>query len=159
GGSLSSTTGRSTSKAASVRARPSGLPSRSAPAETSPASRPGDWVGPPSRGGLSSSGRQGTREAGRAAPTAREVRMNPPARTGRLLVVDDEVELMRALSESLREAGFEVTGLSDPAAAPDALRQGEFDLLLTDLMMPGTDGIGLLRRGLEIDPNLVGIIM
>jgi DNA-binding NtrC family response regulator len=83
----------------------------------------------------------------------------PPAPRGRLLVVDDEVELMRALCDALREEGFEPTGLTDPAAAPNALRTGEFDLLLTDLMMPGTDGIGLLRRALEIDPNLVGIIM
>jgi DNA-binding NtrC family response regulator len=85
--------------------------------------------------------------------------MSKPARRGSLLVVDDEVELMRALCESLTEEGFEVKGLSDPAAAPDALRDGEFDLLLSDLMMPGTDGIQLLRQALQIDPNLVGIIM
>ena len=78
---------------------------------------------------------------------------------GRVLVVDDEVELMRALCESLTDEGFEVRGLSDPALVPDALRAGEFDLLLSDLMMPGTDGIQLLRRGLEIDPHLVGVIM
>ncbi|MFO0851300.1 MAG: sigma-54 dependent transcriptional regulator [Gemmataceae bacterium] len=78
---------------------------------------------------------------------------------GRLLVVDDEVELMHALCDSLRAAGYEATGLSDPAAAPAALRAGGFDLLLTDLMMPATDGITLLRQALEIDPALVGIIM
>jgi DNA-binding NtrC family response regulator len=78
---------------------------------------------------------------------------------GRLLVVDDEVELMRALCESLTEEGFETHGLSTPARAPEALRDGEFDLLLSDLMMQGTDGIQLLRAALAIDPNLVGIIM
>jgi len=82
-----------------------------------------------------------------------------PAPRGRLLIVDDEVELMRALCESLTEVGFEVRGLSDPAAAPGAIREGEFDLLLSDLMMPGTDGIQLLRQALAIDPNLVGVIM
>ncbi len=85
--------------------------------------------------------------------------MSPPPIRGRLLVVDDEVELMRALCESLGEQGFEVNGLSDPFAAPDAIRQGGYDLLLSDLMMPGTDGIQLLRQVLEIDPNLVGVIM
>jgi DNA-binding NtrC family response regulator len=85
--------------------------------------------------------------------------MSKPARRGSLLVVDDEVELMRALRESLTEEGFEVRGLSDPALAPDAIRDGEFDLLLSDLMMPGTDGIQLLRQALQIDPNLVGVIM
>ena len=72
---------------------------------------------------------------------------------GRLLVVDDEIELMRAVCESLREEGYETTGVTDPSAALDALRDGEFDLLLTDLMMPGTDGIHLLRQALEIDPQ------
>src|SRR5262249_14200248 len=41
----------------------------------------------------------------------------------------------------------------------EALRQGNFDILLSDLMMPGTDGIQLLRQGLQVDPNLVGVIM
>ncbi|MFM8272748.1 MAG: sigma-54-dependent transcriptional regulator [Gemmata sp.] len=85
--------------------------------------------------------------------------MPTPEPRSRLLVVDDEVELMRALCESLSEVGFEVQGLSDPAGAPDAIRDGQFDLLLSDLMMPGTDGIQLLRQALEIDPSLVGIIM
>ena len=78
---------------------------------------------------------------------------------GKLLVVDDEVALMHALTESLAEEGFETQGLNDPTRAPDAIRSGEFDLLLSDLMMPETDGIQLFREALTIDPNLVGIIM
>jgi DNA-binding NtrC family response regulator len=85
--------------------------------------------------------------------------MSDPTYRGRLLIVDDEVELMRALCESLGAEGYETHGLSDPTLAPDALRTGEFDLLLSDLMMPGTDGIQLLRQALEIDPNLVAVIM
>jgi DNA-binding NtrC family response regulator len=85
--------------------------------------------------------------------------MTAPTRTGRLLVVDDEVELMTALKESLVDAGFQVEGFAKPAESLEAISRGEFDLLLTDLMMPETDGIQLLRQGLAIDPNLVGIIM
>ncbi|HKB02437.1 MAG TPA: sigma-54 dependent transcriptional regulator [Gemmataceae bacterium] len=83
----------------------------------------------------------------------------PDAKRGNLLVVDDEVELMHALCDSLGDQGFAVRGVSSPADAVDALRDGDFDLLLSDLMMPGTDGIALLKQALEIDPNLVGIIM
>src|SRR5262249_46875807 len=100
--------------------------------------------------------RQRRRPAPRLTP---EPRMTPSAPRGRLLVVDDEVELMTALCESLREEGVEADGLAHPAAAPDALRAGEFDVLLSDLMMPGTDGIQLLREALQIDPHLVGVIM
>jgi DNA-binding NtrC family response regulator len=85
--------------------------------------------------------------------------MPEPTCRGRLLVVDDEVELMRALCESLAEEGFETAGFAEAAAGLEALRADEFDLLLSDLMMPGTDGIQLLRQALAIDPNLVGVIM
>jgi len=89
----------------------------------------------------------------------RETSMSTFNRTGRLLVIDDEVELMEALCESLGDAGFDVEGFDNPAAGLIALRAGEFDILLSDLMMPGTDGIQLLRQALENDPNLVGVIM
>lgn len=77
----------------------------------------------------------------------------------RLLVVDDEVGLLNAVCDSLRERGLDVTGFADPVAAIAGLRPGRFDLLLSDLMMPAVDGIQLLREALRIDPDLVGIIM
>ena len=83
----------------------------------------------------------------------------PETTRGSLLILDDEVELMRALCESLAEEGFATRGFSRPAEAIDALRDGAFDLLLSDLMMPEMDGIGVLRQALEVDPHLVGIIM
>src|SRR5947209_9888973 len=85
--------------------------------------------------------------------------MSPPECCGNLLVVDDEVELMRALCESLAEEGFHAVGATRADEALAELHKGDFDLLLSDLMMPGTDGIRLLRQALEFDPNLVGIFM
>ncbi|MCE9529754.1 MAG: sigma-54 dependent transcriptional regulator [Planctomycetes bacterium] len=77
----------------------------------------------------------------------------------RILIVDDEVELMHALCDSLKDQQFQVQGANSPIEALQFLREGEFDILLSDLMMPGMDGIQLLRHAIEIDPNLVGIIM
>ena len=81
------------------------------------------------------------------------------AKRGSLMIVDDEVELMRALCDSLDEQGYSCRGFNNPAKAIEALRDGDFDLLLSDLMMPEMDGIQVLKKALEIDPNLVGIIM
>jgi DNA-binding NtrC family response regulator len=78
---------------------------------------------------------------------------------GRLLIVDDEVELMNALCEMLAAQGYETAGRTAGAEGLQALAEGDFDILLSDLMMPRMSGIELLRKGLEVDPNLVGIIM
>ena len=81
------------------------------------------------------------------------------AAIARLLVVDDEAAQMQALCDTLGDHGYEVVGCTNGEDALAALRQAPFDLLLADLMMPGMNGIGLLREALAIDAMLVGIIM
>jgi diguanylate cyclase (GGDEF)-like protein/PAS domain S-box-containing protein len=78
---------------------------------------------------------------------------------GRVLVVDDEQGLVDLLCDVLSSEGYDPTGLISPVKALEALKEREFDLLLTDLMMPGMDGIQLLSAAREIDPDLAGIIM
>jgi hypothetical protein len=82
--------------------------------------------------------------------------MSGPAR---LLIVDDEVALLKALCDTLREEGYETTGFTSGKDALTALRSAKFDLLLADLTMPGMDGIALLQGALQADPELVGVIM
>jgi len=77
----------------------------------------------------------------------------------RLLIVDDESRQMEALCRTLAPEGYDVTGFSVPEEALTALRQQSFDVLLTDLMMPGMDGLALLSAALEIDSDLVAIMM
>src|SRR5207247_2384929 len=84
---------------------------------------------------------------------------HPDTPPGRLLVVDDEVSLMVALRDTLRDEGYQVTGVTSGADALAALRLGVYDLLLTDLMMPKMDGVTLLREALAIDQRLVGMVM
>jgi DNA-binding NtrC family response regulator len=78
---------------------------------------------------------------------------------GYLLIVDDEVELKNALCETLTEEGYATVGATSGAEGLKALEEQEFDVLLCDLMMPGMDGMQVLYKALDIDPNLVGIIM
>ena len=79
--------------------------------------------------------------------------------TAKILIVDDEAPQLKALCDTLMEHGYEVEGYPDGNIALDALREARFDLLLTDLMMPGMDGITLLREAQGIDQELTGIIM
>ena len=78
---------------------------------------------------------------------------------GRLLIVDDEEAQMRALCETLGSEGYTTTGFSSSVAALQALRPGEFDLLITDLMMPEMDGISLFAAAREIDTEIGALVM
>ena len=79
--------------------------------------------------------------------------------TGHILIVDDEIELKNVLVESLHAQGYRTTGLTSGAAALAALRTQSFDVMLTDLMMPGMDGITLVQEALKLDPHLISIVM
>jgi two-component system OmpR family response regulator len=64
----------------------------------------------------------------------------------RLLVVDDEPNIVELLSASLRFAGFEVETAAGGIEAVEAARSFRPDLLVLDVMMPGLDGFGVVRR-------------
>ncbi len=64
----------------------------------------------------------------------------------RVLVVDDEANIVELLSVSLKFQGFEVYTASNGAAALDKAREVRPDAVILDVMMPGMDGFGLLRR-------------
>lgn len=66
---------------------------------------------------------------------------------------------MKALCDTLRDEGFQTAGFTSGPDALAALRETAFDILLTDLMMPGMDGIALMGAARELDPQLVGIVM
>jgi len=78
---------------------------------------------------------------------------------GRLLIVDDEVAQMKALCETLEMEGYVTSGYSSARQALAALREGDVDMLLTDLMMPEMDGISLLHAARQVDGNLAGVVM
>lgn len=69
--------------------------------------------------------------------------MTAPPR--RILVVDDELALTRAYARILGSAGFDVTTCKDGMEALRILKQGPFHAVLSDIAMPGMDGLGLIR--------------
>ena len=72
--------------------------------------------------------------------------MTTSAPEARLLVVDDEPNIVELLSASLRFAGFEVETAAGGLEAVDKARTFRPDLLVLDVMMPGLDGFGVVRR-------------
>ncbi|MEU4412045.1 response regulator transcription factor [Nocardia salmonicida] len=70
----------------------------------------------------------------------------PEVPEARVLVVDDEPMIVELLAVSLRYQGFEVATAADGAEALDRARTFRPQALIVDVMMPGMDGFGLLRR-------------
>ncbi len=63
----------------------------------------------------------------------------------RILVVDDEPAIADAVSYALRDEGFDVEALGDGTAALAAARERAYDLLILDLLLPGTPGLEVCR--------------
>jgi two-component system, NtrC family, response regulator HydG len=77
----------------------------------------------------------------------------------RILVADDESSSRSGLQALLRQEGFDVILAEDGYKALARLQETAPDVLLTDLKMPGLDGIELLRKARELYPDLVVILM
>ena len=74
-------------------------------------------------------------------------KLAPPTVTGvRVLVVDDDLRILDAMHRLLHDAGAVVASASSVAAACSVLDQGDTDVVLSDLGMPGEDGYSLVRR-------------
>jgi len=78
---------------------------------------------------------------------------------GRILVVDDEVNARTALAELLRDEGYTVETAADGFKALPKLEDFSPDLVVTDLRMPGMDGLQLLKKAHERDPDCAVIVM
>ena len=77
----------------------------------------------------------------------------------KILVVDDEQHIRTICSEILRRKSFQVTTFSNAQDALKATRTEAFDLLLTDISMPGMDGLELLHAIKEIHKEITSVAM
>lgn len=82
--------------------------------------------------------------------------MNPSP--GKLLIVDDEASIRRALLATLRAMGFEVAEASTGEAGLELVRAAHYDVVLLDINMPGMGGIHACREMRRMLPRL-GIVM
>lgn len=76
-----------------------------------------------------------------------------------ILVVDDDPAVGALLAETATASGYATVVVTDGAAALDRIRSGEFALVITDIRMPGLDGIELLRRIKAFAPEVEVIVV
>jgi two-component system response regulator HydG len=77
----------------------------------------------------------------------------------RILVVDDERAMAEMLADGLADRGYQATALSSSEEAKERLRAEPYDALVTDLRMPGVDGLALLAEARRVAPDLPVIVM
>lgn len=77
-----------------------------------------------------------------------------PATTGKILVVDDDPLVRRTLERLIRAHGYAVTGANGANEALGILADDRFDLLVTDVQMPGVNGVQLAREARRQQPGL-----
>jgi DNA-binding NtrC family response regulator len=81
------------------------------------------------------------------------------ASKGRVLVVDDEVNARNALAELLKDEGYAVETAADGFKALPKLEEFSPEVVVTDLKMPGLDGIELIQKIRDRDPEIVVVVM
>ncbi len=77
----------------------------------------------------------------------------------RILVIDDEPEVLDLCVRVLKLGGYQVRGALNGHEAIESFCQERFDLVLADIKMPGLDGLETVKAIRQIDPNVVGVIM
>jgi excisionase family DNA binding protein len=82
----------------------------------------------------------------------------PPERP-RILVVDDEPAVRELLVKMLTDADYDVDAAPDGPTAVDLLGRSEYDLLITDLRMPGMDGLSVIREARRKSSDMAVVVV
>lgn len=78
---------------------------------------------------------------------------------GRVLIVDDDSDILLFLSMILEEQGLELRTATDGARATEILEQEDWDLVLSDLHMPGVDGMGVIEAVNQLSPDTLVVVL
>ena len=76
----------------------------------------------------------------------------------RILIVDDDKEIRDFMQSLLEKDGFIIKTLGDPTLVEDEIRQGDYHVMILDLMMPKMDGIEVLKKIRAIDSDIAVVI-
>lgn len=76
----------------------------------------------------------------------------------KILLVEDEKNLCLLYKEELEEAGYKVTAVLDADSALEKIKKDAFDLIVTDIRMPGKDGIDLITQVMALRKDVPIII-
>jgi len=76
-----------------------------------------------------------------------------------ILLVDDDLFILKGISNNLESKGYHVTEADSGERAVELLEKISFDLVLTDLVMQHIDGIRVLKRAKELNPETMVIIL
>ncbi len=76
-----------------------------------------------------------------------------------ILIVEDDKELNRTVCLFLNDHGYETVGCLNAEQAYDALYSGSFDLIISDIMMPGTDGFEFVQSVRDINEDIPILFM
>lgn len=79
--------------------------------------------------------------------------------TKKILLIEDEDTLRESLKRVLSKEGYDITGVDSAEAALDLLDDNSYDLILTDVILPGISGIELLKRIRERLPDQIVVVM
>jgi len=77
----------------------------------------------------------------------------------RILIAEDELAVQTFVSRALAHCGHETVAVADGLAALAALKEASYDLLLTDIAMPGLDGIALALKASKDYPDMRILLM
>jgi len=81
------------------------------------------------------------------------------ATKGNILIADDEDGVRESLAEVLAEEGYRVTQVADGTAALASIAKEDFDVIISDVRMPGADGLEVLQRAREQSPQSMVLLM
>ncbi|MBC7250738.1 MAG: response regulator [Anaerolineae bacterium] len=77
----------------------------------------------------------------------------------RILVVDDDSSVVNLFITLLKSAGYEAEGAYGGQEAIERLSKAQFDVLLADVKMPDVDGLEVLRRAKDLDPEIAAVLI